>query len=90
MPNITISTTIKDTIYKEIKDKNLKFNQLIYKGLQANGGFPYLTERQNTLEANNAELRIANEKLYLIIQKMRREIDAMFANMEKQPGDKHE
>jgi len=74
---VVISTSLPIEIWKEIREKHLKYNQLIMQGLQSSKGMPFFTERQNTLEAENRELRASNEKLYAIVRKLQGDINAL-------------
>ena len=81
--NITISTTVRQDILEAIKAKGIKVNSVIYYGWANMQGFPAITQRMNTLEAENAELMARNEKLFLVTQRMRREVDTMLESVAK-------
>lgn len=79
MSNITISTTISQDIWKEIRDKQLKYNQLIYEGLEARKGKPILMERISKLELDKNELENRNKRLFEIIRKLEGEVHEISA-----------
>lgn len=66
--SVVISTTVPLSVWTEIKSKNLKFSQLIIKGLQSEKNFPALLERIGELEAKlqkyRNQLEITSEELY--------------------------
>ena len=74
--SIPVTTTLKESAYREIKEKGYKVNLLVYQGLQAMKGFPYLQARQEQLEQENKELIEKNNKLYRIITQMQGDLHA--------------
>ena len=75
-PSVPVTTTIKQSAYREIKEKGYKVNLLVYQGLQAMKGFPYIQARQEALEKENKELIEKNNKLYRIITQMQGDLHA--------------
>lgn len=73
--SVTISTTIPSEIYREIKQKNLKFSQLILKGLTSEKNFPEMLGRQRELEEKltkyQQKLETTSSELYKIKEAMR-------------------
>lgn len=55
--NTTISTSLPVEVVKAIKERHLKYNQLIMMGIQAYNGNNQLIERMKLLEEGNDKLQ---------------------------------